>query len=192
MGNGARHGLGVVAGLLFTPLILAGLTFGAGRVITGMRELYLPWIGLPALVVTAVLMGFAVGSRMSPLASLLPGLTLTILGALPALTFAVPGLPLSSLTDLAPREFNVGLQELLYSGLMLVIGVVLLIASLFPSRWRARPRPQDWSPQPYQPAPQEAQHQQMPYNPNQPTAQYWPPEHQQQGPEDTTRPFHRD
>ncbi|GAA4066167.1 hypothetical protein [Nonomuraea soli] len=181
MSNGARHGLGAVAGLLLTPIVLAGLTFGLTRVVTGMRMFYLPWIGLPVLLAAAALLGFAMGSRLSPLASLLPGLAYTALGVVPFAGMVLDGFRVN-VSTLLPSEFALGLDTLLYTGLMLALGLTLLVASFFPSRWRARIRPAAWTPQPYQPLPQETQHQQV----------HQQPPYGQPNPDDTTRPFHRE
>ncbi|MCK2214465.1 hypothetical protein MF672_011790 [Actinomadura sp. ATCC 31491] len=120
--------LGAGAGLLATPLLAAGFMFGH----TQLRSA-LDWPPVALFAATALLAGVLAGSRLSPLASLLPGLVLTALAAA-----ATAGLD-AYYTGLVPDGYLANYQLLVHLGAP-VAGCALLAASLFPSRWRGRPR----------------------------------------------------
>ncbi|MEV5888888.1 hypothetical protein [Nonomuraea fuscirosea] len=180
MSNGTRHALGVVAGLLLPPLAAAGLWYGVGDLSLQLAQtLQLSWIALGVLVAAGILLAFLIGSRLSPVASLLGGLAFIAVGALPFVELATGARLIPS--DLLPSPVGSGFQTLGYSGLHLVLGVVLLAASVFPSRWRGRHRPEYPAQVGYEGA----------WEPAQSPAQspYLPP---RQGPEDATRPMYRE
>jgi hypothetical protein len=161
MSNGARHGWGVLTGLILTPALAAALAYGTWRTLSGWQQ-FGPAsaeyrIGLASLAVTAVVLGFALGSRLSPLASLIPGLVLTALGGVWAAspTWAAKH-TVGKLPD-SLDKLDAGYQSIGTTGVLLMVGIVLLFASLFPARWRARAdtRPSfeyDAPPQPYESA----------------------------------------
>ena len=180
MSTGARHAFGLVAGLLLPPLIGAGLMYATGAVTTSMQNFTISWTGLGVFVLCGIATAFLVGSRLSPIASLLGGLEFTAAGLLPAAG------TLARLSLMPPPDrlgvLSAGYATLAYSGLMLFLGVMMLAASALPSRWRAN-RPVTFIPGSpgqgpalsYPPGPE-------PYRPSYP----------QQGPEDATRPMHRE
>jgi hypothetical protein len=139
MSNGARHGLGLLAGLILTPVIGAGVMYAAltGRVAGGLGSIAdgrAP--GLAVLGASVVLIAVLVGSRISPLASLIPGLGFT---ALALAWLAVPGWSSDDVARLVPPAVGGGAQSAAGAEMVLgVLGGVMLVASLFPSRWRAR------------------------------------------------------
>jgi hypothetical protein len=142
MSNRARHWWGVLLGLLFVPGIAAALAYGTWRTLSGLQQFGATSteyrIGLASLAITAVVLGFVVGSRLSPLASLLPGLVLTALGAVWA---ASPTWAAAHTAGKLPHsldKLDAGYKSVGATGLLLLIGLVLLVASLFPARWRAR------------------------------------------------------
>jgi len=140
MSNGARHVLGVVAGLLLPPLILAGLVYGIAEISRTMAVTFgVSWLGLGVVAAAGAGLAFLAGSRLSPIASLLAGLAFTALGVVPVveLQAGVRVLP----DGLLPSNLASGLQTVTYSGVMLFLGVALLVVSLFPSRWRSLERP---------------------------------------------------
>ncbi|MEU5865126.1 MULTISPECIES: hypothetical protein [unclassified Nonomuraea] len=140
MSNGARHGLGVVAGLLLPPLIAACLMYGIGEIGLTMATRYtISWLGLGVVAAAGAGLAFLAGSRLSPIASLLGGLALTALGLVPAveLSAGVRVIP----DGLVTGTLAAGMQTALYTGVMLFLGVALLVVSLFPSRWRSLGRP---------------------------------------------------
>jgi hypothetical protein len=169
MSNGARHALGVVAGLLLPPLVAAGLCYGVAEIsATSSSAFQVSWFGLAVVAASAIVLAFLVGSRLSPVASLLGGLAFTALGL-------VPAMELSGLRILPdkwlPAVLQLGFQTVAYSGMLLFLGVALLVVSAFPSRWRSSGEPPVYSPV-YGSAP-------SPYLPH-------------NGPEDATRPMHRE
>jgi len=142
MSNGARHWWGALLGLILVPASAAALAYGTWRTLSGGQQ-FGPTsaeyrIGLGSLAITAVVLGIVVGSRLSPLASLLPGLVLTALGGVWAAspTWAARN-TVGKLPDRLDK-LDAGYQSIAATGVLLTIGLVLLFASLFPARWRAR------------------------------------------------------
>ncbi|MFG1943288.1 hypothetical protein [Nonomuraea sp. NPDC048826] len=146
MTNGVRHVLGLVAGLFLPPLILAVLLYASAEFTLSAQRFYaVSWLALGMMLVAAVGLAFLVASRLSPLASLLGGLQYTVLGLLPVLELSgLRILPRSWL----PQPWATGYMNLGYLGFLLLLGVLLLAASAFPSRWRGRPT-SSASPAPY-------------------------------------------
>ncbi|NBE97788.1 hypothetical protein FE391_36075 [Nonomuraea sp. KC401] len=184
MSNGARHALGVLAGLLLPPLIVAGLSYGVGEFTTRTRITFEPsWLGLAVVAAAAIAFAFLVGSRLSPVASLLGGLLITALGVLPIMELITRQRLLP--TQWLPPEAGIGFQTLAQSSLLFFLGVTVLVVSMFPSRWRAadrRPPPDqhyEYGPD-YGPG----------YGPDYRPAQA--PYPSQSGPEDATRPMFRE
>ncbi|MFE3450999.1 hypothetical protein ACFXJ8_18940 [Nonomuraea sp. NPDC059194] len=172
MPNAVRHVLGVVAGLLLTPLLAVGLAYGVGQIVFVFKVTFImPWQGPVALAACAVVLGVMAGSRLSPVASLLPGLTFTLAGG----TMLIPEWYPARLLELLPGTLRFGIDGLGTTGLLFVLGVLLLTASAFPSRWRAT-RPKLPSP-PQQP-------------PSYPSA-FTPFQPSGQGGDDQTRPMPR-
>ncbi|MFB4283847.1 hypothetical protein ACBJ59_51710 [Nonomuraea sp. MTCD27] len=126
MRNGVRHLLGAGTGLLATPLIAAGFLYYA--------SLGGGWVAVGVLAATMVVAGLLAGSRISPIASLVPGLVLAGLAA--AALARVPGVVAPALM---PAGYARAYAELAETW-ALVAGCVLLAASAFPSRWRAAVR----------------------------------------------------
>ncbi|MCP2335378.1 hypothetical protein [Actinomadura rupiterrae] len=146
MSNGARHGLGVLAGIVAIPALSALLVFGTHRMIEQQHvnastfkdgPLSDGLIVLALFAGGAVLLGLLCGSRLSPLASLVAGLPLAGYGAW---WLVRPMSAIRNLSDLPGMKGSRGLelQFLAHSGLVLVIGLALVVASLPPSRWRSR------------------------------------------------------
>ncbi|GAA4235566.1 hypothetical protein GCM10022254_43080 [Actinomadura meridiana] len=176
MSNGARHGLGVVIGLLVTPVIAMCLMYGTSKLTrfvqimagdSGER-----WAAAGVLLIAAVLVGLVAGTRVSPLASLIPGAAFAVVGflwvAAPRWSFE------NSPRDLLTGETRNGYLIVAPSGFLLVLGIGLLVASVAPSRWQARvpatpryggPPPAPMGPPPLYggaPAPMGAPHQLQP------------------------------
>ncbi|MEU1720025.1 hypothetical protein [Nonomuraea sp. NPDC005692] len=131
MGNGVRHFAGAAVGVAAIPLIAAGLLYGP-RATTSVLD----WTATAALAGTAVLIGVLAGSRISPVASLLPGLAFTALAGATVVRAATGGDRRMGF-DLVPADYLDAYAALLNTW-SLVIGGILLTASVFPSRWRAR------------------------------------------------------
>lgn len=139
MPNGARHILGAAIGLILTPVIAGGLMLGTERLLRGFATFRFdePDYQLGGLILAGVglLLGVLVGSRISPLASLLPGLVFSAAGVL---WVVAPRWIAEQTTDLLPNELARGYQYVGPYGVLLFLGVLLLVSSLFPARWAAR------------------------------------------------------
>lgn len=140
MPNAIRHVLGLVAGLVVTPLIAGCLMYGTFELYRSTRLAYTSdtgelWRGLVPLLVAALLLGLITGTRVSPLASIVPGLLFTAVGLVWAIA---PRWTIEHLYRPLHDRLEQGYSMLGSSGLILVLGVALLGASLAPSRWRGR------------------------------------------------------
>ncbi|MCF6473956.1 hypothetical protein FAF44_37070 [Nonomuraea sp. MG754425] len=165
----------MVAGLLLPPLVAAGLWYGVGDLtLRAQQSFQISWVAVGVLAVTAILLAFLTGSRLSPVASLFGGLAFAAAGVLPFVETQT-GLRLLPL-DLLPPVVRTGFTSVAYTGLQAVLGVTLLVVSLFPTRWRGSAR--DYA----EPVEYEAAY-------GHPPAPYLPPH---SGPEDTTRPMYRE
>jgi hypothetical protein len=138
MSNGARHTWGFFAGLVLTAALAALLIFGTYRLQHGYVAQFHKqdkWIGGGLIAGAAVVFAILVGSRLSPLGSLIGGIALTAAGVL----FFVSQKTTADLINWFPfKEQRVTLAGLEDEGFILFTGVGLLFASFFPSRWRRR------------------------------------------------------
>ncbi|MFC4118153.1 hypothetical protein [Nonomuraea zeae] len=160
----------MVAGLLLPPLVAAGLWYGVGDVrLSAATQFRTSWLGLALVVAAGVGLAFLIGSRLSPVASLLGGLGFTAAGLIPTMEQTL-GLRFSW-SEWLPAAMRAGYEAMVYTEAMLFVGVALLVVSFFPSRWRsAGGAPPEYSPV-YGSTP-------SPYLPH--------------GGEDATRPMHRE
>jgi hypothetical protein len=141
MSNGGRHAIGAVAGLVATPLMVVALAFGFERfgrfwsygafMGPGGSE---RWYAAPAVLFVAVVLGLLAGTRISPLASLIPGVIYTVVGLV--WVFA-PRFSAEHFMDAGPDSLRRGASFMGPYGLFLLMGVFLLVASLPRSRWAA-------------------------------------------------------
>ncbi|MCW2889350.1 MAG: hypothetical protein QOE54_2296 [Streptosporangiaceae bacterium] len=139
MPNGVRHVLGLVAGVILAPAVAAGLFYGTERM-ARFFQIYLlhsgaQWVPLAVLTAVGVTLGVLAGSRISPLGSLVPGLLFTGVGGL---WVVAPTWMARNSARKLPDSLERGYQIVGPYGLLLVLGLVLFVASLPPSRWRAR------------------------------------------------------
>jgi hypothetical protein len=138
MPNGARHVLGAAIGLILTPVIAGGLMLGTERLLRGFATFRFdePDYRLGGLILAGVglVLGVLVGSRISPLASLIPGVVFSTAGVL----WVVSPRWIAEQTRDLPNELARGYQYVGPYGVLLFLGVLLLVASLFPARWAVR------------------------------------------------------
>ncbi|WP_433464494.1 hypothetical protein [Spirillospora sp. CA-128828] len=140
MSNGARHGLGVVIGLVVTPVIALCLMYSTTKFMRYFQYFLTKggdrWIAAALVLAAAVLVGVVAGSRVSPIASLIPGFVFTVIGVLwivsPRWAFGHAG------RDALPNKLYLGYTVLAPYGVFLLLGVALLVASVAPSRWKSR------------------------------------------------------
>jgi len=139
MNNAARHVIGLVVGVLALPALVLLLCYGITEVSRGYRVMASASpAGIAAVVAGGLLLGVVCGSRLSPLASLLPGLALFAYG----LVWMIDPFVISRYAlDAMPETLGSGLLTLEGTGMLLVLGTALLVASVPPSRWRAMPKP---------------------------------------------------
>lgn len=179
MSNGARHTWGFFMGVVLTAALVGLLIFGSYRLQHGYVTQFHKqdkWIGGGLLLGAGVVFALLVGSRLSPLGSLIGGLVLTAAGVL----FFVSQKTTADLINRFPlKEQRVTLAGLEEEGFILVAGVGLLFSSLFPSRWRGRDRDEDAGYEYGLPEPRDAYRAQEPVNEPQ-TGQYATREQQQQ------------
>lgn len=146
MSNGTRHLLGAIAGIVAIPVVSA-LVFGGLSLVLRAYSTFALGTNLytagAAVVVGAVVVALLAGTRISPLASLIPGLVFTAAGALavvaPRTSFSIASHVPSGRISLGPSLVvspTLIVQNALSSGAFLLVGVVLLVASMAPSRWR--------------------------------------------------------
>jgi hypothetical protein len=153
MGTGTRHLLGVITGVVAIPVVAAATVGGLGYIqhaytssISRPMTLY---VAAGLIVVAGLLVALLVGTRISPLASLLPGVAFVALGAC---GIAAPSTMAKALRGVLPMTLHVtsagmtfpfgeAAVETVWDGGFLLIGVILLFASIAPSRWRAKVRP---------------------------------------------------
>ncbi|GAA2085301.1 hypothetical protein [Actinomadura alba] len=138
MQNGARHAVGAVVGLIVTPLLAAALMFGTERFVRGFRYFVLDgtdrWIAGAVVLFVAAVLGVLAGSRVSPLASLIPGVVYFIVGLL---WMVSPRFAMEHTMRKLPDTLDRGYLILGPYGFLLLVGGFLLVASLPRSRWAA-------------------------------------------------------
>jgi len=136
MSNGARHTLGLLAGLAAVAAITGALYEAYERQRAVVRTFQTTgtdhWEQMACYAGAALVIGIVAGSRISPLASLVPGL---VFGGFGVLWAVQPDTHSDTWFPSSVRESYVAYGA---SGLFLLLGAALLIASLFPARWRSR------------------------------------------------------
>ncbi|POM26927.1 hypothetical protein BTM25_13350 [Actinomadura rubteroloni] len=167
MSNGARHALGVVAGVLVTVVSLGCMLFALDRA----QRMYVYFrlgagdkaLVTLAIVVAGLLLGLAAGSRLSPFASLVPGVVYGTVGLVYVLA---PTQALHWFMHVKPARYARGFTTLGTLGVFLLLGTALFVASLPPSRWQGRRRPAHGGPlpggRPLAQPPHQARHQAPP------------------------------
>lgn len=143
MSNGARHIIGFVVGLVATLVLAAGLVFGVDRMDRHSARIMehgdeLTGYGVTALLVfaaVAVLVGLLVATRISPVASLIPGIVFTAYGVLWTVQQDWVYRMVDKRDWLSDDIIGPALRVADYN-LSLLLGLVLVAASAMPSRWR--------------------------------------------------------
>jgi hypothetical protein len=136
-----RHLLGVILGVLLGAALVAGGGWGYNRLaramtmaspnLTDTRLL----LALAALLGTGLLLGLLLaGSRVSPLATALPGLAALGWTAVYVVSRnrALQYVPMKS------SHVSLGAEALLETGIYALLGIAMLIPLFIPSRWRSR------------------------------------------------------
>ncbi|WP_051108848.1 hypothetical protein [Actinomadura flavalba] len=157
MSNGARHGIGALAGLIASPVLFALLLFAGNRAERVYRQVAIRYadsdpattaLALGAFAALGIIVALLAGSRVSPLAALLPGLAFTLFGGLFLLWPVRFG---HELMDVLGHRLT-SLLTMGSLGVPFLLGVILVVSALPPSRWRSR-RPAAVPPAPMPGAP---------------------------------------
>lgn len=139
MSNGARHGLGVLIGIVGTAAIAVLALYGDDKLrrmlVTFRLDGSDKWTAIGMLVAAAILIGIMAGSRVSPIASLIGGVVFTVLGGL---MFVSLHNAMTVANKVPVHKLRPAAADLMGNGMLLVVGVTLLAASVWPSRWAAR------------------------------------------------------
>jgi hypothetical protein len=155
-----RHLVGVLLAIVMAAAVFFAASWGYLKLLTEpARSGVLPGGGGSLIHNHAVLEGFgvllAVGliagvlialPMISPLASGLPGLVLLAWTGLYlfSVRHAVQYIPLKS------KSYGAGFEDLLFDGVLALVGLAMIIPLFVPSRWRGRPVAAIGSPAPYE------------------------------------------
>jgi hypothetical protein len=141
-----RHLVGILLALGLLAMLFFGMAWGVGRIVVlrgsvtalGTEHALTSTRGLMAvgvLLATGLVIGILLAvPAISPLATGLPGLILLGWSALVVVhsRYAVRYLPWPG------SHFSTGLTYLLFNGVLGLIGAVMIIPLIVPSRWRRR------------------------------------------------------
>lgn len=136
-----RHLLGVILGVILAAALVAGGGWGYNRLahamtlasphLTSTRSL----LALAALLGTGLLLGLLLaGPRVSPLATVLPGLAALAWTAL----YVVSQHRAIQLIPMKSSHVGQGAEVLLETGVYALLGIAMLIPLFIPSRWVRR------------------------------------------------------
>lgn len=136
-----RHVVGSLLGILVTAVLLGGggwavrqAQAGAGAVPLGGQPV---WPALGAMAVVGLVIGSVVAGRVSPLAAFVPSTVLLAWSVVYALDMdrALALVPRGPAVSALFREAGAGNQWLLASGVHALLGTLLFLPVLMPSRW---------------------------------------------------------
>jgi hypothetical protein len=137
-----RHLGGFLLGLVATAALLAG---GGWAVQQAMANTQAPagqplWIALGAMAAVGLVAGLVTAGRVSPLAAFLPSMALLAWTVVYALDMnrALSLVPAEPSMHQLVRDAGAGARTLLASGVYALLGVLLFIPVLMPSRWARR------------------------------------------------------
>jgi hypothetical protein len=139
-----RHAIGLVLALLLSAAIFLGGGWSVERLVRANGHGLVGISGaltLAALAGTGLLLGILVAAPLvSPLAAGLPGLLLIAWSGLMVVRTSV-ALRLIPMQHLAAAA---GFKAMLLSGVLGLLGVVMIVPLLVPSRWHRRERMEDF------------------------------------------------
>ncbi|NUR90327.1 MAG: hypothetical protein HOY71_40145 [Nonomuraea sp.] len=141
-----RHLAGLLVGLVVTVAVLGGGGWAVqqafGTAAATPPDTQKTWIALGAMAAVGLVVGLVVAGRISPLATFVPSLALlawTVVYALDT-TRALSFIPQEPSVNQIVRDAGAGDKLLLTTGVLALLGVVMFIPVLMPSRWS---RPHD-------------------------------------------------
>ncbi|MGC5016396.1 hypothetical protein ACLQ2R_37010 [Streptosporangium sp. DT93] len=152
-----RHVLGLLTGLVVTAVLLPG----AGWAVTEAgTALFLPgadppsawpesgpstWVTLGVMAGIGLVVGLVVAGRASPLATFVPSMVLLAWSVVYALD-ARRAIALAPADPALPEvivQAGRGMGVLLATGVYTLLGVMLFLPALMPSRWSSRPHDEE-------------------------------------------------
>lgn len=143
-----RHLIGIVLGVVAAAAIFFGVGWGT-ITLTEVTQSFgtaghfnaRAYEAFAALIGTGLLLGILVAVRpISPLAAGLPGLALLAWSVL----FLVDTSRADRLVPMANSRYGQGFSDLLVTGVTALAGAIMIIPLFIPSRWRSRPRDDDY------------------------------------------------
>ncbi|MEV0588836.1 hypothetical protein [Nonomuraea sp. NPDC050310] len=139
-----RHFVGLLLGLVVTAALLGGAGWAAwqaqasaGGTPPGGQAM---WTALGAMAAVGLVAGLVVAGRVSPLATFVPSMVLLAWTVVYALDMnrALSYIPKDPTYHELVRNAGAGNQWLLTSGVYALLGVMLFLPVLMPSRWSRR------------------------------------------------------
>ncbi|GAA3548536.1 hypothetical protein GCM10022419_031020 [Nonomuraea rosea] len=139
-----RHLAGLLIGLVVTVAVLAGggwavqQAFGSAAATPPDNQRM--WIALGAMAAIGLVVGLVVAGRVSPLATFVPSMVLLAWTVIYALDVnrALSLIPDEASVNQIVRDAGFGARTMLTTGVLALLGVVLFIPVLMPSRWSRR------------------------------------------------------
>jgi hypothetical protein len=133
-----RHLFGIVLAVVMAALLFVGAGYGVAKItfaqthhlsLTSSHSL----AGFAALAVTGLILGILLAvPAVSPLATGLPGLGLLAWSAL----LLASTHRATQLVPLHPHSFASGFSTMLTTGVLALVGAIMIIPLFIPSRWR--------------------------------------------------------
>ena len=136
-----RHLLGVILGVILAAALVAGGGWGYNRLAHAMTLANPHLTSTPSLTVLAALLGTGLllglllaGPRVSPLATVLPGLAALAWTAL----YVVSQHRALQLIPMKSSHMSRGVEVLLETGVYALVGIAMIVPLFIPSRWARR------------------------------------------------------
>ncbi|MER6951305.1 hypothetical protein ABT294_45545 [Nonomuraea sp. NPDC000554] len=139
-----RHFAGLLVGLVVTAALLGAGGWAVQQAVSSAAANpaggQTMWIALGSMAAIGLVVGLVVAGQISPLATFVPAMVLlawTVVYALDV-TRAISLIPAEPSVNQLLREAGAGAKTLLTTGVYALLGVVLFIPVLMPSRWARR------------------------------------------------------
>ncbi|MEV0821814.1 hypothetical protein [Nonomuraea rubra] len=139
-----RHLGGLLVGLLVTAAVLGGggwaVQQAVGNAAANPPDNQGIWIALGAMAAVGLVAGLVTAGRISPLATFVPSMVLLAWTVVYALDMnrALSFIPAEPSVNQIIRDAGFGARTLLTTGVYALLGVILFIPVLMPSRWSRR------------------------------------------------------
>ncbi|GAA2646588.1 hypothetical protein [Nonomuraea recticatena] len=141
-----RHFAGLLLGVIVTGALLVGGGWAAQQALTVAPGTAVPvtgtrlWIALAAMAVIGLVLGLVVVGRVSPLATFVPSMVLLAWTVVYALDVnrALSFIPDEASMHQVVLDAGAGNVTLLTTGVYALLGVLMFLPVLMPSRWSRR------------------------------------------------------